>query len=540
MRWCLPWVLALEIATALCALAACSTGSEAEWETVDSGVADVWTAPFDAAQPVGEGASPADPSPALPRPPPHPYARGIAIHDVAMYQAVRIPLVVDGAAVVSRNAPIIAGRKGLIRVALTREPDYLPHTIQGLLRLVGPTGEDIAMLTATLQPTADSMEEELSSTLNFEIGSDLLVPGMEWSIVIHETSGLAPSEGVAPDGKAYPLDLRSEELGVAASHPLKLVIVPLAWAVDGSNRLPDLSEDALGSVRDRVMKLFPVRDVELRVRDAVPYANAKVSPNGDGWSEVLAAVIQQRQADQVAKDEFYVGLFRPDETSLGYCPIECLVALVAGVANATDDTSVHRTLIAVDYPDLEPPQSVAHELGHLHGRLHSPGPPECDVAPSQDPLYPYPLGRIGVPGYDILNGSWLSPTEQTDFMGYCLDPWVSDYTYRRLYARTLEIRPMVVRGVEGAGTTYRMAADDGRGAIHWVSGILRERLPRGEPRILRTLDAEGKAIRKFVGSYISFDHLPGGFLFVPVSGESFDRIEVVGPRGDIVGELFAP
>jgi hypothetical protein len=48
--------------------------------------------------------------------------------------------------------------------------------------------------------------------------------------------------------------------------------------------------------------------------------------------------------------------------------------------------------------------TLAHELGHLHGRLHSP----CG-ATGVDPAYPYPNGALGTWGWDARRRFFYPP-----------------------------------------------------------------------------------------------------------------------------------
>jgi hypothetical protein len=70
---------------------------------------------------------------------------------------------------------------------------------------------------------------------------------------------------------------------------------------------------------------------------------------------------------------------------------------------------------------------VAHELGHVWGRQHSPcGNPE-NVG-----QYPYAGGLIGVYGMDVGRAE-LKPRSSPDIMSYCFNnPWISDYTYTEI------------------------------------------------------------------------------------------------------------
>jgi hypothetical protein len=80
---------------------------------------------------------------------------------------------------------------------------------------------------------------------------------------------------------------------------------------------------------------------------------------------------------------------------------------------------------AIGY-DVEGDRSrvMAHEIGHNFDRLHSP----CGQPSGVDPGYPYAGGLTGGYGYDLQDDVLKSPF-LADIMGYCANPWISDYTY---------------------------------------------------------------------------------------------------------------
>jgi hypothetical protein len=94
------------------------------------------------------------------------------------------------------------------------------------------------------------------------------------------------------------------------------------------------------------------------------------------------------------------------------------------VGETTEDSP--RAAIGWDEPsDVQ--RVVAHELGHTWGQLHTP----CNRPLNIDPSFPYPAGNIGVYGYDATANSVILPSA-SDIMGYCSDPWISDYIYNRV------------------------------------------------------------------------------------------------------------
>jgi hypothetical protein len=75
--------------------------------------------------------------------------------------------------------------------------------------------------------------------------------------------------------------------------------------------------------------------------------------------------------------------------------------------------------------------TAAHEIGHNLGRLHAP----CDTPQSTvDPSYPDSTASIMQFGVDVSKGTVLNPSITKDVMSYCAPQWISDYTYKALYA----------------------------------------------------------------------------------------------------------
>jgi len=60
-------------------------------------------------------------------------------------------------------------------------------------------------------------------------------------------------------------------------------------------------------------------------------------------------------------------------------------------------------------------------------------------AAGPDPNYPHDDGKIGVFGFGIRNFRLFTPTAAHDYMTYCGNAWVSDWTWNKAYDRIREL-----------------------------------------------------------------------------------------------------
>src|SRR5204863_6701156 len=97
-----------------------------------------------------------------------------------------------------------------------------------------------------------------------------------------------------------------------------------------------------------------------------------------------------------------------------FCGGGCVAGL--GMIGSPGD-AYSRVAIGLGFGGAEATDTAVHEIGHTHGRQHSP----CQV--SGDPAYPHPGGVIGVWGYDSVQQQLLSPNT-ADVMGYCFPIWI--------------------------------------------------------------------------------------------------------------------
>jgi hypothetical protein len=238
---------------------------------------------------------------------------------------------------------------------------------------------------------------------------------------------------------------------------------------------------------------------------------------------MLQDAVQLRAQDNPAPDVYYYAAFAPAASKLDFCGGGCIAGLCGLVSNPQD--SSQRACIGLGFDGGD--GTAQHEVGHAHGRMHSP----CGGAANPDPSYPYAGAVIGSWGYDIVANSLVDPMANTDLMGYCHPQWVSDFTYEGLYTR---LATVMMRHI-GGPTTYRFVNVAANGALSWGKTMVLQDAPLSEPHTLTYKDASGKVLATATGYYYPYDHLPGGYLLVPERTESFSTMMVAG--GDISSSI---
>jgi len=201
-------------------------------------------------------------------------------------------------------------------------------------------------------------------------------------------------------------------LSIESVDQWKITLFPI-HTTDGRTGTVENSSRTKTDLVDPAKRLYPVPDnVDVLVGATFNSSTTGSPPllksDGTNWSSVLSELLAKRTADGV-KDRNYYGFVNVSYSS-GVAGLGYIGAPAA---------------IGWDYNGAE--WVVAHEEGHNFGRQHSP----CGGASNPDPAYPYPGGLIGVPGWDVFAASGnLKPTTDSDIMGYCSNPWTSDYVYK--------------------------------------------------------------------------------------------------------------
>jgi hypothetical protein len=310
------------------------------------------------------------------------------------------------------DVPLVQGRDGFLRVFVTAgtsnsaQPKVRVRFFQNGASTPGGTFTISAPGNST--PTA-VREEPLGSSWNVRVPGSLIRPNT--AVLAEVDPEGAVSEANETDNR-FPVSGTPRPLDVRAVSLARIRFVRVLQTANG------LQGD-FGSTTDLVelaRKMYPLNGIQTDVRSSVFTASGPLQPGDENgqWGQILGDLEAARLAE--APDLIYFGVVK-----LGY---------TIGLHGQTFPFRAGEPLTATSLGWDEPTDVravVAHELGHVWGQSHSP----CGGAPNPDPNYPYASGSIGVYGMDVGAGS-LKPPSTPNIMGWCLNPWVSDYTYERI------------------------------------------------------------------------------------------------------------
>ncbi|MBI2392526.1 MAG: hypothetical protein HYV09_23275 [Deltaproteobacteria bacterium] len=449
---------------------------------------------------------------AAPEPPKEPElvpVKELAIGELAIFQGVKVPLEKDGVPDAGKKVHVVAGREGILRVYVAPTTAWSAREVVAEITLQ-VEGRPKAVLTATKTVTAASTDATLDSTINVAIPSGAIEMGARYKVRLLTKPGQsgAVTRASFPEGDALePLDVWD----TGAS--LKVVLVP----VKSNARVPDISAEQLARYRGQLQAMYPVRTIDLKVRDVYEYPGT-LGAGGSGIYALLDAVTSLRKSDGAESDVYYYGVFTPTSSFSTYCSGGC----TTGLCHLTGPSDTYlRACVGVGFTGSSSAGTMAHELGHAHGIRHAP----CGGVSGSDTSYPYSGGKIGSWGIDLRSNTLMSPTKHYDFMSYCGPEWISDYAFDRIIHRMDYVRKnAMVVGAEARTYTFVHVLPDG--SLEWGSDITLDEPMFGEPHEVAYVGKDG-ARAKVTGYFHPYGE-EGGSLLVPKAIAAFDAIEVSG------------
>jgi hypothetical protein len=366
-------------------------------------------------------------------------AGGVTVDSISVYQGVEVRLVKDGAPVTTPNAPIITKRDALVRVHANKASNANIGKVTAKLHVTSAGKETV--ITDGPKAIGAYIDSSLDSTFNFPIDAAKITDDTE---ILVELMSAAEST----DATLYP-PKTPIPLNAVNAPKLRVELVPVKYEADGSNRLPDLGEASLEAYRDALYSLYPISDLEITQHAPLEWA-VGVHSDGNGWDDLLNAVMDMREKETVDEDVYYVGIFNPAATLDAYCTEGCVlgVAPASGLSSALDADMSLRTALVLGFQSDRSGATMAQELAHAMGRMHAP----CGYPAVLDKDFPYKDASIGTSGYDILTKSLVDAKNASDFMSYCTPAWVSDYTWKGISDRMLHVQQMMGAGGHPSAT----------------------------------------------------------------------------------------
>lgn len=435
-------------------------------------------------------------------------AAGVTIREIAFYQAVK-STVMSGGKAQTPSTSLIANRPAVVRV-FTDVGATSGGAISARL-LIG----NAAPIVVNVGQVKASSDASFGSTINFQVPAALMTQGMTYRVEIYED----PSTSKGPNPGAHFPASGDQTLQVKNAGRVKVTLIPIKYGADGSNRMPDTSAGQVQAYHDHFFELYPTSSVEVTVGPTFAW-NQTVDAGGNGWDTLLSALSDFRVQSTAATDEFYFGIFDPTASLNSFCGGGC----VAGLGYVGDPQAEYtRAAIGLGYGGDVSTGTAVHEVGHNHGRPHSP----CGGAASPDPGFPYSGGAIGKWGLALGSNQLFDPSQTKDMMGYCSPTWISDYVYESILSFKQSMQGAAqVFPPETLDQTYERVRIGPDGAT-FMDPITMPRPPMGSPLSVTITTASGPM--NVSGQFYPFDHLDGGVLFVKESPEPLAAVDFVMP-----------
>jgi hypothetical protein len=308
------------------------------------------------------------------------------------------------------DIPLVEGRDAFIRVFVvatgsgTARPSVRVRLYQ--------SGSSSPSRTLTLQSSLSAPETvdegNLNGSWNALLAGADIQPGLSILADVDPDNALAESND---NDNSFPTSGAPQKLTVRSVPAAAIRFVPVQQSAN--NSVGDVNSANKDRLVDYARRVYPLREIQTAVHE--PYTTTTSDAlTPDDLNQAWETVLGELNALRVTEGS--------NDTYFGIAHVSYQSGLV-GIAYLGTPTG-----LAWDDP-ADASRAIAHELGHTWGMLHTPcgGPAPGSI----DPKYPYSRGNIGVYGYDV-NNSVLKPPTAPDIMGYCDNPWVSDYTYQKV------------------------------------------------------------------------------------------------------------
>ena len=433
-------------------------------------------------------------------PPPPPElggpAAGISIIAVEANQGTGVSVSVgeDWIEPDARNAYLVHGRDTMVRFQHTiLDPEaWIPRDLSAFLHIYPPNGGEELIRERTFFVSGDSDPRDLSTNFFFSVVAEEAVPGTRFWIELRESDAAIDVSGLSEGVTSSPAE--PELFGFEETDlELEVMLIPVDYQWPDPPRYPDITEEDLTLFHDYLLQQNPVQEVKFEIRSEPLVRNQRVTNLGS----LLEPTRNLKVQDGAAPNVYYHSLIDVGGPSVN------MVAGIANLAGPGMGEGFWRVAATVYYKHVDPgdeeegeePQvfspaasarTFVHEVGHNQGLSHvyCPG----GNSAGDDPNYPHMDGHIGVFGFGIRDFHIYSPQHAHDYMSYCGNAWVSDWTWNKTFVRIAELTswnqgnaPAPDPGASGAVLVGTLFADGSE--QWWVHEIPVQVQPSGAQRL---------------------------------------------------------
>lgn len=315
----------------------------------------------------------------------------------------------------SATLPIVAGRPALLRVFGTANQC---NTATPSVKVRFSTGDSVVIPAPEASVRFESPSTAMTASWNAFLSADRIQPGLTFEAIIDDARAIPEAN---EDDNRFPTSGPSTQM-VTTMPRFDVTFVP----IEQTGVIGHVNDANVSEYLHAVRQMLPLGEIVPVV--SAPYLTSVVL--GNGTSSAFVSILNELEMKRVNDFEEtgyagnYYGVLRPAQ---GVTFVQ-----VGGIAFIGGKTALGITVGWFNNA-RQATELVAHELSHNFGQRHAP----CGSAGSPDPAFPYASGSIGVTGYDLYNAAQVgdigvkSPSTP-DIMGYCNNPWISDYMYGRI------------------------------------------------------------------------------------------------------------
>jgi hypothetical protein len=453
-------------------------------------------------------------------------ALNVALSRVDAFQTIQIGIMKDGKeiATTARNTDVVEARETVFRIFVTPGSGWAARELSARVTAVNGATNDEYFAKKTV--SAASVETDETSTFQVTVPADKITVDTHYKVELVECSMSATGAAGSPRFPATD-DIA---LGARKVGPLKIKVIPLVV----NNRTPAVDAATLGPFKDIMVAMYPASSVEVTAGDPVTLGTLD-------WNSSLNQVQSKRQTDKPAADVYYYGVVTPADTFQQYCGNGCTAGVGFVVGQAND--SQHKVAMGIGFPMEQSYITMAHEVGHNHGRSHAPCVPQGGSISGVDSNFPYDSAKITLWGYDSRSKKLINPTGEpnknddvTDIMGYCNRQWMSDYTYDAIVNRVASVngaqKVLVNPDVLGRWRTLLL---DGHGP-RWGIPVDELAPPSGTAEVAEILDAKGNVIASVAVYRTEVSDIGAAQIMVPEPKPGWHAVRISGERAHAFSE----